>query len=355
MLHFSFFFNSSRKAWCEAINMDVKRITKKHVICDAHFPEYMFTVSVSKELNDWAVPKLDLDDEMVESIEYIEPEEEERKEVFLEIQCINEIEYSCDICSKKFTSRDERNTHIGDHFKTYTCNTCGEKFVGDRQFEHHRLSNKCVALTKQPNSITYECFLCHKNTFFSKRSLKLHFNRFHKEKKNLDNGANICEYCQKSFANVYIMKSHISEIHLKKQQFKCKECGKAFNRLSNLQWHELIHQNQLPCKCKVCGKSFRTLSGLNLHKRTHTGLYSSCCSALSSGFYHIFSCFFFRTGEKPYKCDICNAKSYAYNTDLKRHKRSAHGIYDKVFNCTKCSKVFYEPKFLRKHMQKVHD
>lgn len=67
-------------------------------------------------------------------------------------------------------------------------------------------------------------------------------------------------------------------------------------------------------------------------------------------------------GEKPYKCDInlpdstpCE-KSYAYNTDLKRHKRSVHGIIDKVFLCevVGCGKVFYENKLLNNHTKKCH-
>lgn len=71
---------------------------------------------------------------------------------------------------------------------------------------------------------------------------------------------------------------------------------------------------------------------------------------------------FFFLGEKPYKCDINLAdstpceKSYAYNTDLKRHKRSAHGIIDKVFPCeiNGCEKIFYENKLLNNHMKRTH-
>lgn len=286
----------------------------------------MYTISVNKELNKWAVPKLETIEENYE-YEYIESTGESKTEVFLEIQCVNE-EFKCDICSKKFLTREERNNHIGDHFKTYTCTTCGEKLVGDRQYEHHRQARKCV-VKRNVESTTYECYLCHKGSFFSVRSLRIHVNRVHNPKKPAKI-ENICKHCNKKFANVYIMKSHIEQIHLNLITYTCSDCGKTFNRESNLKWHQLIHQNELPCTCKICGKPFRTQSGLNLHKRTHTG-------------------------EKPYKCDICNEKAYAYNTDLKRHKRSVHGIIDKIFKCSECPLEFYEPKFLRNHMRKVHE
>lgn len=325
-------FIFSRKAWCDAINIDVKGITRQHVICDAHFPDDMYTFNVSKQLNGWAVPNLDASNDTNRS-EYIDVKDEQRDEedsaakFILEIQAIKNLQYSCDMCIKKFATREERNVHIDNHFKTYTCPTCEETFIGDRQFEHHRLSNKCVA-KNHTESIMYECFVCHKANFFTVRSLRVHYNQQHKPKPQKST-VHICEYCNKTFSNVYILKTHISQIHIQEVKFVCGDCGKTFNRNSNLKWHQLIHQNELPCVCKICSRSFRTLSGLNLHKRMHTG-------------------------EKPYGCHLCE-KAYAYNTDLKRHKRSAHGIIDKEFHCPKCAQIFYEPKFLRKHMQKVHD
>ena len=60
------------------------------------------------------------------------------------------------------------------------------------------------------------------------------------------------------------------------------------------------------------------------------------------------------TGEKPYKCNIENCdRAYAHGTDLKRHRRSQHGIFTKTFECPICSKIFYENKFLKKHLN-VH-
>lgn len=249
----------------------MKKITRQHVICDAHFPDNMFTFNVSKQLKGWAVPNLDVNnDSDVDVTGYMDVKDEQNDETestanfILEIQAIKNLQYSCDICEKKFASRDERNEHIDEHFKVYTCPSCEQTFIGNRQFEHHRLSNKCVA-KKRIECTLYECFLCHKSNFFTTRSLRVHYNQQHKQKPQKST-AHICEYCNKSFSNVYILKTHISQIHLQEVKFVCGDCGKTFNRNSNLKWHQLIHQNELPCLCKICGKSFRTLSGLNLHR-----------------------------------------------------------------------------------------
>lgn len=338
---------SRKKKWCNALNLNPRSIRKYHVICESHFPEDMFTFKMSKELSDWAVPS----GEAVERVEYIEVDELIEEEVvetssstvkvssdLLEIEYITpdsesmNIKFECDICRALFRTREERNTHIDTHFQTFECEACGKVLLGEKQFKHHQKVQRCSV--SQPNKDTriFECFVCHKEGFFTERSLRTHFNRTHDEVRirAAPHYKVNCKECNKTFANAYILKAHIIEIHRQHEQHQCKYCGKMFNRLSNLKWHQLVHKDELPCVCKICGKAFRTLSGLNLHKRTHTG-------------------------EKPYKCDICNEKSYAYNTDLKRHKRSAHGIVDKIFTCEQCERVFYERKFLRKHMAKEHN
>lgn len=169
--------------------------------------------------------------------------------------------------------------------------------------------------------------MCNVKVFDSLDKLNSHLHGEHKC--SITDDQLICERCNRSFAKLKYLKKHIREVHEKATRFVCDICQKEFNRKANLLEHKLIHEGKYLAKCDTCGKSYRTQSALKLHKRTHTG-------------------------EKPYACDLCSDKSYAYNTDLKRHKRAAHGILGNPFPCDMCSKVFYEPKLLKGHLKKVH-
>ncbi|XP_023209664.1 zinc finger protein 708-like [Centruroides sculpturatus] len=62
--------------------------------------------------------------------------------------------------------------------------------------------------------------------------------------------------------------------------------------------------------------------------------------------------FYFRTGEKQYKCDKAGCgKSFARNEELTRHKKIHSGI--KSYVCHACSKGFGRKDHLTKH-QKTH-
>lgn len=231
----------------------------------------------------------------------------------------------CNICDSEFTCIADRNVHIEDHFKSIGCSHCERTFIGDRAYEFHITSGKCKETVEIDR---FRCPLCNEKVFNSAELLDSHLLKKHNSIISDDRIS--CIMCDRSFARLKYLRKHVRELHENATQFNCETCGKQFNRKSNLIEHELIHQKKFLAKCKTCGKSCRTASALKLHQRTHTG-------------------------EKPYKCEICNQKSYAYNTDLKRHKRSAHGILGTPYPCTLCTKIFYEPKLLRNHTIKVHN
>lgn len=232
--------------------------------------------------------------------------------------------FTCDICDNSFPTAQKRNEHIEQHFQMIKCPNCTSLFYGDRAYEYHTTTAKCKKVVEKTK---FRCNVCNVKVFDTLEAQKQHEITEHKV--HIDTNSIRCEPCGQSFAQLKYLKTHISELHLKSSQYACETCGKHFNRKSNLVEHLLIHENKYLSKCDVCYKSYRTPSALKLHKRTHTG-------------------------EKPYICDICLEKSYAYNTDLKRHKRTSHGILGKPFPCKICSRVYYEPKLLRYHMKKYH-
>ena len=78
--------------------------------------------------------------------------------------------------------------------------------------------------------------------------------------------------------------------------------------------------------CEFCGKVFKNCSNLTVHRRSHTG-------------------------EKPYKCMLCNY-ACAQSSKLTRHMKT-HGRFGKdVYKCKFCQMPFSVPSTLEKHMRK---
>ena len=77
----------------------------------------------------------------------------------------------------------------------------------------------------------------------------------------------MCDICNKSYANIYILKTHIKAIHEKVINYKCMYgCDKEFKSQYRLYVHHLSHEGIKPFKCNICFRDFFEKGTLKTHK-----------------------------------------------------------------------------------------
>lgn len=144
------------------------------------------------------------------------------------------------------------------------------------------------------------------------------------------------------------------------QKFQCPNCPRLYSKRETLASHQKTHQNPISFECSQCEKSFTRKDNLLRHMITHKagegnrkhnykrGLCPFCGESFpqASLIIHIRR----HTGEKPYKCDLCD-KGYPRSQDLMIHKRSHTG--EKPHLCNTCGKAFSRPNKLARHIR-VH-
>lgn len=130
-----------------------------------------------------------------------------------------------------------------------------------------------------------------------------------------------CNYCTKSFTDVYAFKFHTSR-HDGSKPFKCMVCPRELTHKKEYVCHLRRHTRECPFKCDTCDKSFPSKKEWHRHAIKH--------------------------GSKPYVCEQC-ADSFYTQHQLTNHMKNHNNIRDHV--CTECGKGFTHRGLLRQHLQ----
>uniref|UniRef100_A0A668SGZ5 C2H2-type domain-containing protein n=1 Tax=Oreochromis aureus TaxID=47969 RepID=A0A668SGZ5_OREAU len=162
-----------------------------------------------------------------------------------------------------------------------------------------------------------------------------------------------CDFCGKSFNEMYKMNRHLT-IHTGKKPYSCETCGKSFTVKGNLTVHMRTHTGEKPYSCETCGKSFYLSSSLKDHKTAHTGEKPYSCETCGKSFYFSYSLkrhMTAHTGEKLYSCKTCG-KSLTQKGSLTIHMRLHTG--ERPYHCKRCRKKFISSGRLSAHVKRAH-
>lgn len=126
---------------------------------------------------------------------------------------------------------------------------------------------------------------------------------------------------KKKFKNA----SDFAEYHVRKNDLKCRFCGKEFLRTIVLKRHMMNHSGFRDYKCQKCPKTFINKDLLHLHQRTH------------------------EKGNFP--CAHCN-KTFRNRDYARRHER--RHIRKRDFECEICGCICISRDNIKSHILNIH-
>jgi len=132
-------------------------------------------------------------------------------------------------------------------------------------------------------------------------------------------------------------------MNIHRGKFKCTECGRCCRSKSYLAVHKRVHSGEKPYKCSVCDKSFSWSNTLQKHKHSVHINSEAKTEADSSDHSRL------HTQENHYTCTQCE-KCFSSQRGLYQHIIIHTGKY----KCTKCGTCFGNGYALARHRRIFH-
>ncbi|KAF9795916.1 hypothetical protein SFRURICE_008556 [Spodoptera frugiperda] len=186
--------------------------------------------------------------------------------------------------------------------------------------------------------------------------------KYQTKKKYVYEKTHTCETCGASFTSNASLQAHIRR-HLGIKPFVCSVCGYACVLNMELRRHMMRHTGVRPYKCRVCDRRFGDFGSRQKHERRvsfYLGMVWDGCSGDWWRGLVVNVCGFAcvmrealkrhmqrHTGERPYKCRICDRRFGDYGTRQK-HERLHMGV--RPYQCSLCGKSFTYSYVLANHM-----
>ncbi|CAJ0931649.1 unnamed protein product [Ranitomeya imitator] len=176
-------------------------------------------------------------------------------------------EFHCPACDKIFTHQSNLLVHQRIHSgeRTYHCHEC------NRQFSQR--TSLMIHLRTHTGEMPYACQCCGKR--FRQQSNLLYHLKSHVGQEITVDATQSAEYAaprargrpRKSESNDDVKEKRI--IPRGKRTYKCTECPRRYNLMSNLVAHQKSHDLQPLYSCLECGDSFLHQGYLAVHKKQH--------------------------------------------------------------------------------------
>ncbi|TPP57606.1 hypothetical protein FGIG_05320 [Fasciola gigantica] len=151
------------------------------------------------------------------------------------------------------STTETHDSNFGSGEKEYSCDRCSKSFTTKKYLRSH-----LKTIHESPR--LFICPLCGKQ-LAREKGLNQHVRTIHE-----GNWSVFCSICGKGFINRCRLKKHCVNVHERSSRFPCTICDKGFTSDAYRQHHmELVHCDKNPYACVACQENFSTKSALMNH------------------------------------------------------------------------------------------